>query len=515
LSSVHDLTPIILRVQACPILLGGITLAPAATVAAVEASKDVNQRRRSRPIVNLCKSASKCGARTRGVDERAINQAQERRAAQHAVSRLGCTRGKLSTAELEIEYIKLRRLISNSTKESRGLPACRHCMVIALIAPRNSGNSLRRIGVPLFTSLPGFFINRPERISEYKATHPSDIRSGGLGYSGDVGSVDSSRRTVADLRNAGKQTSLINIFWLLVVQAHGHYQLTRQICRAGDPDRKFRPLLEILDAANLRRSSFIRCTHQSRRVLNPELVLILQVDYSIDSMRIVNNKAEKSCSSIAEAREADETIRKVWHAFRLMETGYDARTPRGQHPTNTAHVSLVAQTSATPSPRLSTSACLHPTYLLSTSDPHLPPPLSLPPSLPLLPPISLSGYLVGNAATQSIEKDCACIFGSVAYGSAKVPPASSPSAIEDVFTCARAHICDASDQKSSRFPAKVILAVIQSCMVGRNDSIGSLEKHLVVMCLILFRLFCRIALFWKPPYRTYYVSVCAFVESAI
>jgi hypothetical protein len=45
--------------------------------------------------------------------------------------------------------MKLRRLISDSTKESRGLPACRHCMVIASIAsPRNSGNSLRRIGVP-------------------------------------------------------------------------------------------------------------------------------------------------------------------------------------------------------------------------------------------------------------------------------------------------------------------------------------------------------------------------------
>jgi hypothetical protein len=53
-------------------------------------------------------------------------------------------------------------------------------------------------------------------------------------------------------------------------------------------------------------------------------------------METVNNKAEKSCSSIAEAREADETIRKVWHALcvcelpsaeatgqesRLMETG--------------------------------------------------------------------------------------------------------------------------------------------------------------------------------------------------
>jgi hypothetical protein len=38
LSSAHDLTPIILRVQA---------LAAAATAAAVEASKDVNQRRRS------------------------------------------------------------------------------------------------------------------------------------------------------------------------------------------------------------------------------------------------------------------------------------------------------------------------------------------------------------------------------------------------------------------------------------------------------------------------------------
>jgi hypothetical protein len=70
---------------------------------------------------------------------------------------------------------------------------------------------------------------------------------------------------------------------------------------------------------------------------NFEVMLSPQVDYSIDSMEIVNNKAEKSCSSIAEAREADETIRKVWHALcvcelpsaeatgqesRLMETGY-------------------------------------------------------------------------------------------------------------------------------------------------------------------------------------------------
>jgi uncharacterized membrane protein len=42
------------------------------------------------------------------------------------------------------------------------------------------------------------------------------------------------------------------------------------------------------------------------------------------------------------------------------------------------------------------------------------------------------------------QRDCACIPGSVAYGSAKVPPSSSPRATEDVFTCAPAHICDAS-----------------------------------------------------------------------
>jgi hypothetical protein len=62
-----------------------------------------------------------------------------------------------------------------------------------------------------------------------------------------------------------------------------------------------------------------------------------QVGHLIDSIKIVNKKAEKSCSSIAEAREADETIRKVWHALcvcelpsaeatgqesRLIETGY-------------------------------------------------------------------------------------------------------------------------------------------------------------------------------------------------
>jgi hypothetical protein len=44
-----------------------------------------------------------------------------------------------------------------------------------------------------------------------------------------------------------------------------------------------------------------------------------QVDYSIDSMKMVSNKTEKSCSSIAEAREADETIRKVWHALCVCE----------------------------------------------------------------------------------------------------------------------------------------------------------------------------------------------------
>jgi hypothetical protein len=48
-------------------------------------------------------------------------------------------------------------------------------------------------------------------------------------------------------------------------------------------------------------------------------MLSLQVDYSSDSMRIVNNRAEKSCSSIAEAREADETTRKVWHALCVCE----------------------------------------------------------------------------------------------------------------------------------------------------------------------------------------------------
>jgi hypothetical protein len=60
-------------------------------------------------------------------------------------------------------------------------------------------------------------------------------------------------------RGLNAQTSLMNISWLLVVQAHGHYQLTCQvafraravtglhgfigfdfqICRAGDPDREF------------------------------------------------------------------------------------------------------------------------------------------------------------------------------------------------------------------------------------------------------------------------------------
>jgi hypothetical protein len=38
------------------------------------------------------------------------------------------------------------------------------------------------------------------------------------------------------------------------------------------------------------------------------MLISLQVDYSIDSMEMVNNKAEKSCSSIAEAREAKTTL---------------------------------------------------------------------------------------------------------------------------------------------------------------------------------------------------------------
>jgi hypothetical protein len=70
---------------------------------------------------------------------------------------------------------------------------------------------------------------------------------------------------------------------------------------------------------------------------NIKAMLSPQVGHLIDSIKIVNKKAEKSCSSIAEAREADETIRKVWHALcvcelpsaeatgqesRLIETGY-------------------------------------------------------------------------------------------------------------------------------------------------------------------------------------------------
>ena len=39
---------------------------------------------------------------------------------------------------------------------------------------------------------------------------------------------------------------------------------------------------------------------------NSKAILSPQVDYSIDSMRTVNNQAEKSSSSIAKAREVDE-----------------------------------------------------------------------------------------------------------------------------------------------------------------------------------------------------------------
>lgn len=72
-----------------------------------------------------------------------------------------------------------------------------------------------------------------------------------------------------------------------------------------------------------------------------------QVDYSIDSMEIVNNRAEKSCSSIAEAREADWTIRKVWHALCVCElpsaeaTGQESRLrPTTDAGAKQRHVSL-------------------------------------------------------------------------------------------------------------------------------------------------------------------------------
>jgi hypothetical protein len=64
---------------------------------------------------------------------------------------------------------------------------------------------------------------------------------------------------------------------------------------------------------------------------NFEVMLSPHVDHLIDSMEIVNNKAEKSCSSIAEARKVDETIRKVWHALCVCElpsaevTGQESR----------------------------------------------------------------------------------------------------------------------------------------------------------------------------------------------
>jgi hypothetical protein len=73
-----------------------------------------------------------------------------------------------------MKYIKP---VSNGIKESGGLPAWRHCMVVELIAPRDSGNSFRRIVVPCgyetslclinwaFTSLQGLFINLVERMS--------------------------------------------------------------------------------------------------------------------------------------------------------------------------------------------------------------------------------------------------------------------------------------------------------------------------------------------------------------
>ena len=48
----------------------------------------------------------------------------------------------------------------------------------------------------------------------------------------------------------------------------------------------------------------------SKAILSP------QVHYSIDSMRIVNNQAEKSFSSFAEAREVEEKVSKgARHAF--------------------------------------------------------------------------------------------------------------------------------------------------------------------------------------------------------
>lgn len=51
---------------------------------------------------------------------------------------------------------------------------------------------------------------------------------------------------------------------------------------------------------------------------NFKATLSPQID-SIDLMKFVNNNAEKSFSSIAEAREADEKIGKARHALRVCE----------------------------------------------------------------------------------------------------------------------------------------------------------------------------------------------------
>lgn len=73
-----------------------------------------------------------------------------------------------------------------------------------------------------------------------------------------------------------------------------------------------------------------------------------QIDHSIDSVKIGNNKAEKGRSYIAEAREADGITRNASYAVcvcelrstkatgqesRPMKTGY-ARTPRRLHTTS-------------------------------------------------------------------------------------------------------------------------------------------------------------------------------------
>ncbi|KAG9801002.1 hypothetical protein KCU95_g100, partial [Aureobasidium melanogenum] len=149
-------------------------------------SKAVKQRRSSfieklylisEPIINLSKPAVEAGsciaarscaarsaARTRGLDEQSIRRRRDGRSNVQSAARRVC----MSLASSVGEELAAQELVNNGTKEIGGVPAYRHCMVIALIVvPQRFSNSLRRDGVPCTIYRPaGISINLLEQMSK-------------------------------------------------------------------------------------------------------------------------------------------------------------------------------------------------------------------------------------------------------------------------------------------------------------------------------------------------------------